>query len=50
MKASGYKMHYNKRSFSGGNKLILTRPSPYIVERGYGATTGKYFSQGGING
>ena len=33
-------MCYNKRSFYGGNKLILTRPSPYIVERGYGAVTG----------
>lgn len=43
-------MYYDKRSFYGGNKLILTNPSPYIVERGYGATTGKYFSPGGNNG
>ena len=43
-------MRYNKRSFYGGNKLTLTRPSPYIVERGYGAVTRKYFSRGGNNG
>jgi hypothetical protein len=43
-------MRYNKGSFSGRNKLVLTSPSPYIVERGNGGITEKYFSPGGNNG
>jgi hypothetical protein len=43
-------MKYIKGSFYGGNKLILTRPSPYPTERGNSGMTRKYFSQGGNNG
>jgi hypothetical protein len=50
MKDSGYDMKYNRYALSGGNKLVLTSPSPYIVERGNGGLTGKYLSLGVSNG
>ncbi len=42
--------HFSEFAPAGRNKLILTDPSPYIMERGKTCLTSEDFSQGGSDG